>query len=192
MTDESAEIAVAAAVVGAAGAIIAASLGNVFKYFADIRLEKRKVELNLLSDQIRLLYGPLHGLCSANEVAWNTFASRYIPNNSFFSDDAPRTPAELAAWRQWTTKVFMPINRSIVETILNNTHLIAGNKFPEPFSAMISHVKPYEIVLAKWEEGDFSEYTAYSKYPDEINDYVKKTFRALKLRQSELLARYRV
>ena len=177
---------------GLIGAITAACVGYAVKYWNDIQLEKRKAEIKLLSDQIQYLYGPLYALCSANEAAWETFRSKCRPRGAFFSEENPPTSEELAEWRQWTTEVFMPLNRKIVEIILKNTHLIDGNGFPEPFSAIISHVKPYEIVVAKWEKGDFSEYTAYSDYPDEINNYVKKSFSSLKSRQVRLLARYRV
>jgi hypothetical protein len=177
---------------GILGAISIACLGYAAKYWNDIQLEKRKSEIKLLSDQIQYLYGPLYALCSANQAAWETFRSKYRPGGSFFLEGEPPTTEELEAWMQWTIQVFMPANRAIVEIILKNTHLIYGSQFPESFSAMISHVRPYEIVLKKWESGDFSEYTAYSNYPDEIDEYVKNTFCSLKTRQSELLARYRV
>jgi hypothetical protein len=177
---------------GVIGAVALACLGYAAKYWNDIQLAKRKAEIQLLSDQIQCLYGPLYALCAANQAAWETFRSKYRPKGSFFSAEHPPTPDELDAWRQWTTVVFMPTNRAIVEIILKNTHLIEGDEFPESFSAMISHVKPYEIILTKWEKGDFSEYHAYSNYPDEIDEYVTDTFRLLKSRQSELLARYRV
>jgi hypothetical protein len=170
-----------------------AFLGYAFKYWNEIQLEKRKAEIKYVSDQIQYLYGPLYGLCAANQTAWETFMDEFRPEGApFFPEEGSPTEEELLAWRRWTKEVFMPLNRAILEVILTNTHLIEDKEFPEPFSEFISHVKPYEVVLAKWQDNDFSEHTAYSNYPEEINDYVQEKFSFLKKRQVKLLASYRV
>ncbi|HEY5962787.1 MAG TPA: hypothetical protein VIU42_02100 [Xanthobacteraceae bacterium] len=175
--------------IAAAGAVG----GYALKYYHDLQIEKARAEIKLLSDQIQYLYGPLYALCSSNEAAWNTFVSKYASNRvAFFSKECPPSPTELDAWRRWTTDVFMPLNRAIVELIIKNTHLIEGAKFPDCFSAIVSHVKPYEIVLARWSQGDFSEHTAFSNYPTELNAYVSETFAQLKQRQTKLLHRLRI
>ena len=174
-------------VVAAAGGLI----GYAIKYWNDLQIERSKAEIKFLSDQIQFLYGPLHALCAANESAWETFRSKYRPQGAFFGRHK-LSESELEAWRQWTVEVFMPTNRAIVELILKNTHLIEGSQFPECFSAIISHVRPYEIVLSKWAKGDFSEHTAFSNYPNELNTYVGATFDELKKRQTKLLQRFRL
>ena len=162
------------------------------KYFNDLRLEKAKAEIKLLSDQIQYLYGPLYALCSTNNVAWETFRSKYRPGRAFFSEQNPPSASELEAWRRWTSEIFMPINRAIVDLILKNAHLVEGSTFPACFAAIVSHVKPYEIVVANWAKGDFSEHTAFSNYPEDLNSYVADVFSKLKVRQAKLLQQIRI
>jgi hypothetical protein len=168
-------------------AAIGAAFGYGAKYFYDRHIERKRAEVKYVSDQIQHLYGPLYAIIAASKAAWATFRQRYRPHGAFFVPGDPPTEAELIAWRHWMAEVFMPLNRMIVDLILKNTHLIEGAEFPESFSAIISHVKPYEIVLTKWEKGDFSEHTAYTNYPSDLDRYVSDTFCGLKTRQNNLL-----
>jgi hypothetical protein len=183
------------ATLGLLGLIVTVALafcGYAAKYWNDLHIEKKKAEIQLVSDQIPYLYGPLHALCSANEAAWAAFRSRYRPNNSsFFAKVSPPTPLDLEAWRAWMTEVFMPINRAMVEILLKNTHLIDESTFPASFGDLIGHVKTYEIVLSKWSKNDFGEHTAYTDYPDGLNQYVQLKFVELKSRQVALLTKYK-
>jgi hypothetical protein len=184
------------ATLGLLGLIITVALafcGYGAKYWNDLHLEKKKAEIKLVSDQIQYLYGPLHALCCANAAAWSTFRFRYHSDQaSFFAKGSPPTPLDLEAWRQWMTEVFMPTNRAIIEIILKNTHLIDESSFPTSFAELIGHVKTYEVVLSKWAKNDFSEHTAYTNYPDSLDEDVRLKFVELKSRQVALLTKSKV
>lgn len=175
------------ATIGLIVTVLLAFTGFAAKYFNDLRIEKKKAQIKLTSDQIQYLYGPLNALASANAAAWRTFYEKYFSDRLAVFGEKPLSNEQLALWRQWMTEVFMPMNRAMVDCIMLNTHLIDGSIFPDEFSDLVSHVKTYEIVLGDWAKGNFAEHTAFSNYPRSINEYASQKFRDLKARQVKLL-----
>jgi hypothetical protein len=58
---------------------------------------------------------------------------------------------------------------------------------PTSLLVLCAHVSAYEVVLHRWEQGDFSEHTALINYPSDLEEYATRTFRRLKHKQLELL-----
>jgi hypothetical protein len=70
-----------------AAPLLVALIGYGVKYFNDIIIDKRKFEIDLLSQQIKKLYGPLYSLSTDAASSWHTFRERIAPNRvSFFFD----------------------------------------------------------------------------------------------------------
>jgi hypothetical protein len=174
------------------------------KYRNAVDLEKRKAELQYVSDQIRYLYGPLTALCATRRAAFDAMMEKLAPKRTSFFDGRKRTPEELQQWRLWRTEVLMPLIVKMEEAILQNSHLIDGAEMPASSTALLSHVAAYKAVLKHW--ADIAErdkanntkeidnlsddrYASVINFPEEFAREVSSTFRRLKARQAELIAR---
>ena len=151
------------------------------------RLEKTKAELAFLNDQLGKLYGPLFALNAASQAAWRQFRQRYRPGSVFFTKVNPPTEADLLAWRQWMTCVFMPMNERMVEAILGNIHLIEDSEVPDCFLELIAHVEGYRVIRHRWELGDFSEHLSLLVFPKAFEANVNETYELLNQRQARLV-----
>jgi hypothetical protein len=57
----------------------------------------------------------------------------------------------------------MPGNRRIHELILSKADPLVENDMPQVLLVFCGHVLAYEVVLTRWEEGDFSEHTSHRR-----------------------------
>jgi hypothetical protein len=94
---------------------------------------------------------------------------------------------EKKAWLLWMKEVFMPNNLKMEKVIIDNAHLIVGAEMPKSFLDFLEHVQGYKVVLKKWEDGDFSEYTSSVNFPKDFSLEIEHTFKTLKAKQAELL-----
>jgi hypothetical protein len=62
------------------------------------------------------------------------------------------------AWIAWMKTVFVPANRAMVKLIVEKTHLLDGDDMPPEFHVFLAHVSGYEVVMKRWEQGDYSAY----------------------------------
>jgi len=54
----------------------------------------------------------------------------------------------------------------------------------------VAHVASWQVVLKRWEDGDFSDFTPIVRCPDsQIDDYAVAAFERLKEEQNRLLGR---
>lgn len=167
--------------------ILAGLLAIAGAYWNATRLEKRKAELAFLNDQLGKLYGPLYALNKASQAAWSQFRGRYRPGRPFFRGGDTPSEADVLAWRQWMTCVFMPINERMVEAILGNIHLVEGNEVPVSFLEFIAHVEGYRVIRHRWELGDFTEHTSLINFPRAFEANVNEVYELLNRRQAELV-----
>jgi hypothetical protein len=174
-----------------ASSVALAFIGYIVKYRNDLAIARRRDRLDRVNAQLRLLYGPLFALTVATARAWKEFRKKYKPGEPFFSLSRPPNPPELAAWRLWMTKAFMPLNRRMVETIVSNADLLDGEMPPE-FLELVAHVSAYEVVLARWEANDFSEHAPANDFPRAIEQRVKEDYDKLRAKQLSLLASRRM
>ena len=158
-------------------------------YWNGTRLERKKAEVALLNEQLGKLYGPLYALSEASRATWKRFREKFRPSGAYFDPENPPSDHELVTWRRWMLSVFMPMNESMVTTIVNNLHLIEGEQIPPSFLDLIAHVEAYKVVKKRWKEGDFSEHTSLLNYPAELTQEVSETFHELKKRQVKLIGR---
>ncbi|GAA3348918.1 hypothetical protein GCM10020358_69200 [Amorphoplanes nipponensis] len=98
------------------------------------------------------------------------------------------TVKEIEGWKYWLEHVFMPLNRRMLETLLSNTDLIEGDQIPECLLSFCAHVNGYEVVLARWAEGDETELTSVIDHPgDSLHEHIAGMYRQLKRSQVDLL-----
>jgi hypothetical protein len=186
-----------------ATALAAAIIGLVVNFVE----QRRTNELQFVSSQIEKLYGPLYSLREATRTAFERFQARYWPEREdYFDPNYQLTPKDIELFRRWMEKVFQPINVRMEEALVNNSHLLIGQRMPLMFLQFISHTEAYKAVMAKWESNSSladPEYltkdanVAPIAYPPRLTDSnnpkgldftscIKQQYDALRHRQDEL------
>jgi len=56
---------------------------------------------------------------------------------------------------------------------------------PDFMLKFLAHVEVYKVVLARWENDDYSEHTAYINFPEYLGPYVSETLRQQSRRRCE-------
>ena len=175
--------------------ITLALLGFFAKYLNDLRLTQRKERLEHVENQLRDLYGPLFAISKASEKAYESFRSFYrhgIPYWDAPESDPSRvtTPEEVAAFHLWAKEVFMPLNRQLVQTIVNHSDLLEESEIPECLLELLAHVSAYEGLIKEWDANNFSHHTPLIRYPSvELPKYAFTHYLRLKKVQAELQRR---
>ena len=182
---------VVAAVVTAIVTIGVAFIGYLITYWNNILLTQRAEQLNRINRQLSELYGPLYSLEHTGSQAWAAFRTKYRSNvPAFFTNNPPPTEEDLKAWRLWTTTVFMPQTMQLRELIVSKADLIIEPDMPECLNNLCAHAAAYQVVLKKWENGDFSEHTSIINYPTKaLAEYSSQSFVRLKRQQAALLGK---
>lgn len=166
--------------------------GYLATYFNSLRLAQRQQRLERVNRQLGELYGPLYGLSGAETAVWQIFRSIYRPGLHFFSEEDPPSKADLEAWRLWMTTVFAPINNRMYEIVLSKSDLLIEIEMPQCLRDLCAHVVGYQMVIKKWEQGDFSENLSLLAFPQaELATYVSKSYNALKMEQAMLMGKVR-
>lgn len=165
-----------------------ALVGYMLTYRTNLRLEQRKARLGRVNEQLSQFYGPLFALSRSAEIAWRGFRTRYRPEVAFWSVDAPPSAEELAEFRNWMTRVLMPIDRRMRDVVVGRADLLEEERMPECLLSLLAHVSSYEAVMGRWESGDLSIHRAAVDFPGEqIAAYTDAAFRRLKSEQLRLL-----
>ena len=172
--------------------LFVAFAGFAFAYWNNLRLSLRKDRLDRVSQQLGELYGPLLAINTTKEATWDLFRERYRPGYQYFweAGEEPPSEDEAKAWRLWMTEVFMPLNRQMVDVIRSRADLLDDAEIPKPLLDVCAHVASYEVVLKRWEAGDFTENVALANFPrkDELQ-FLSDRFIRLKREQQKLLSR---
>jgi hypothetical protein len=170
--------------------IALAFTGYLATYFNGLRLAQRNQRLERVSKQLGDLYGPLYGLTGAETAVWQIFRARYRTEQHFFDPEDPPDEQELEAWRLWMTTVFAPINDRMYELVLSKSDLLIETEMPQCLRDLCAHVVGYQLVMQKWERGDYSENLSLIPFPQsELLDYVADSYNALKSEQARLLGK---
>jgi hypothetical protein len=175
-------------VLTAAVTVALAVLGFIGTYVNNVRLSQRQARLDRVNRQLSELYGPLLAIRGASTEAFDHFVRKHGFEPGHYTRGRA-SEDDLRQWRLWMTTVFMPGNRRLYDLILSKADLLLENDMPPVVLAFCAHVLAYEVVLRRWEDGDFSEHTSLSVWPAAFDDYAKRSFAALKEEQSRLLGR---
>jgi hypothetical protein len=175
--------------------IILALLGFLVKYLNDLKLTQRKERLQHVENQLRDFYGPLFAISQALSKGYESFRSFYRPGLPYW--DSPEsdpkrvtTPEEVAAFHLWTKEVFMPLNRQLVQTIVNHSDLLEESEIPNCLLDLLAHVSAYEGIIKEWDLNNFSHHTPLIRYPStEFPQYVSTHYHRLKKLQAKLQGR---
>jgi len=170
--------------------VLLAFTGYLATYFNTLRISQRNQRLERVSCQLGELYGPLYGLTTSETAIWQIFRARYRPEQHFFDEANPPNEADVEAWRLWMTTVFAPINNQMYELVLSKSDLLIETEMPACLHDLCAHVVGYQLVMQKWERGDFSENLSLLPFPrDELLKYVVDSYNLLKAEQAQLLGK---
>jgi hypothetical protein len=167
-------------------AFIVAVTAAVLAYLNTARLNRQQARLARLGAQLGDLYGPMLATLESTQRAYKTFLAHYAPERSGFLTGA-NSEAELAAWRSWVETVFQPGNRRVYELVVTKAHLLVDDNMPEKFLDFCAHTAGYNVLLARWKEGDYSYHGSLIPHPKGMEDYVRRSFVNLKREQASLL-----
>jgi hypothetical protein len=147
-------------VTGVAIALGGAIIGLVVNFVE----QRRANELQFVSSQIEKLYGPLFALREASETAFDNFHDlHWKERQTYFDPNYRLQPKDIELWRRWMEKVFQPINVRMEEVLVNNSHLLIGQRMPPMYIQFISHTEAYKAVMAKWQPNSSSTDPEYLK-----------------------------
>ena len=121
---------------------------------------------------------------------WLSFRSRHRPYlGSFWGiADSPVSDTDAEAFRLWIRSVFMPLNRQMMDLIVNKADLLEGTEIPECLLELCAHVSSYEALLRQWEKGYFTANEPIVNFPGhDLLEYAEKQFCRLKQEQDILL-----
>ena len=183
-------------------------------YFYTLFLARRKDRLDRINCQLSDLYGPLYALSKTGDHVWLSFRSRHRPYLGSFWADSLVSDTDAEAFRLWIRSVFMPLNRQMVDLVVNRADLLEGTKIPECLLELCAHVSSYEALLKyyspsdshpysttplpplaprQWEKGDFTAYEPIVNFPGhDLLKYAEQEFCRLKQEQDSLLRTQRI
>ena len=162
--------------------IVLAFIGYLVTLFGSRMNARRRDKLRLVNKRLNEFYGPLYVASEAGNIAYRSLLKRQGKLQS-----NPITDAQMKEWMLWMTTIFMPLNDLREHIIIEKAHLIIEEQMPQCLLDFVTHVVGYKAVLAKWDEGDYSERRSTIGWPPEFDIYVKRSYAALKAQQTRLL-----
>jgi len=168
-------------------AVLVTAIGWVVSHRYTRILAHRKDHLELVNQQLAEFYGPLHISCEAGLAAYKALLKKLGRTEGIFNAGSKPTEEELKEWFHWMRHVLRPLNDLREELILQKSHLIREDRMPDEILRFVAHVATYRAILAKWEEGDFSELYSPIEFPASLGSYAASSFATLKAEQARLI-----
>lgn len=120
---------------------------------------------------------------------FNAFKEDHSIGDGFWQNEGDNpTDQQGKAWREWIEDRFMPVNRRMLELVTNRTDLVVESELPNCFRLLQLHIVGYEVLVKRWEEGNYSRHLPTQLFPaEELHFYAKRNYQNLKKHQAELL-----
>jgi len=162
--------------------VILAFAGYLVTFMATRMRDRRRDRLRLVNKRLNEFYGPLYVASKAGHIAYRSLLKKQGKTQS-----EPILDSEMKEWVLWMTTIFMPLNDVREKIIIEKAYLIVEEQMPRCLLDFVTHVVGYKAVLAKWNEGDYSERRSTIGWPPEFDIYVERSYAALKAEQTLLL-----
>ena len=167
--------------------VVIAVLGYWFTKRNQLELTRWRERLDLITSRLNTFYGPLYVLTEVGHMAYKTLVDKMGGEDVFRQE--PIDNDILREWQIWVENVYIPLNNTSEELIIQNAHLIREEEFPESLLLFVMHASLYKAMVAKWKQGDFREYLPKVDYPVELRDYAERSYRELKHEQLQLIGK---
>lgn len=162
--------------------VILAFVGYLATFLSARMLARRKDKLDLVNRRLNEFYGPLYVASHAGNIAYRSLLDKQGKTQCH-----PIRDEEMKEWVLWMTTIFMPLNDIREKIIIEKAYLIVEEHMPKCLLEFVTHVVGYKAVLAKWAEGDYSERRSTIGWPPAFDEYVTRSYKALKAEQTQLL-----
>jgi hypothetical protein len=162
--------------------VFVALVGYGITFLSAHMLARRRDKIELVNKRLNEFYGPLYVASEAGNIAY-----RSLLNKQGKTQSEPITDEQLKEWTLWMRTIFSPLNEIREKIIIENAHLIVEEKMPQCLLDFVTHVVGYKAVLRKWADGDFSERRSTIGWPPEFDEYVRRSYAALKAEQMRLM-----
>lgn len=86
----------------------------------------------------------------------------------------------------WVQHILQPSNRTIVNILTNKANAFDGG-IPQCFTDVMAHVQEFNVILKKWELGDYSHMLPSTVFNDGANNFVAAEFDRLRKRKRMIL-----
>ncbi|XP_039274118.1 uncharacterized protein LOC120348069 [Styela clava] len=116
------------------------------------RIHSRKqMKMNLVSSQLKELYGPLYGNRIVAETSYRAAMKEYGGLRNYLEQARKERDAEMIKrWRSYVWTVLYPLDEEAVDIICKHAHLIAEKDFPEEFDTFLKHIARMRFVMEQW------------------------------------------
>lgn len=162
--------------------IILAFAGYLVTFLSTRMMTRRADLLRLVNKRLNEFYGPLYVASQAGNIAYRSLLKKQGKTQS-----EPILDSEMKEWVLWMTTIFMPLNDVREKIIIEKAYLVVEEQMPHCLLDFVTHVVGYKAVLAKWQEGDYTERRSTIGWPPEFDVYVERSYQALKAEQTRLL-----
>jgi hypothetical protein len=134
------------------------------------------------------VYGPLAFLLVEGRRTWQDLLDA-LGKESVFLQGEPLPKYELELWMFWIDHDFFPRNEQMKQLLMENTHLIEGDRLPDSYLKFLDHYNSWKIKHLRWKEADVAyEWHSKTNWPEDFENEVINTFESLKQRHSRFLA----
>jgi len=162
--------------------VLLAFIGYMTSFLSQRMRDRRRDKLRLVNKRLNEFYGPLYVASEAGNIAYRALLKKLDKTQSY-----PVRDEELKEWIAWMTTIFFPLNDIREKIIIEKAYLIVEETMPKCLLDFVTHVVGYKAVLAKWNEGDYSERRSSIGWPPEFDIYVRESYAALKAEQTRLV-----
>ncbi len=162
--------------------VVVAFAGYLATMMSARMLARRRDKLDLVNRRLNEFYGPLYVASQAGHIAYRSLLKKQGKTQTH-----PITDEDLKEWVLWMTTIFMPLNDVREKIIIEKAYLIIEEQMPHCLLEFVTHVVGYKAVMAKWQEGNFTERRSTIGWPPEFDGYVQRSYEALKAEQTRLL-----
>ena len=108
---------------------------------------------------------------------------------TFWKPDSPVDDTDADAFRLWIRAVFMPLNRQMMDLVVNRADLLEGTKIPECLLDLCAHISSYEALLEQWEKQDFTMNEPMVNFRRrQLREFAQGEFKRLKQEQDAILS----
>jgi hypothetical protein len=162
--------------------VVLAFAGYLVTFLSTRMMAQRADKLRLVNKRLNEFYGPLYVASQAGHIAYKTMLKKQGKEKNIIV-----TEEELKDWILWLTTIFVPLNNIREKIIIEKAYLIVEEEMPQCLLEFVTHVVGYKAVLAKWAKGDYSERRSLIDFPPEFDNYVQRSYTALKAKQQRLM-----
>jgi len=152
-----------------------------------LQFSKRKERLELINKRLNDFYGPLYVATRAGRASYERMVAQLGINEAAFFGNSALSEANLREFHHWMKNVLVPLNDVIEKAVLENAYLIIEEQMPQPITDYMEHVSTVRVTVAHWDSGNFSQKSLPMRYPEELDEYIKRAYSRLKSEQLKLL-----